>query len=367
MKILYFTRGQSPHDLRFMQALSTSGHSAAVLCMEDVDPSKWPQGIVSLAWPKPPQKFSWLSAPALAKAFRQIAAEYQPDVIHAGPIQSTAYIAALSGCGPLLSMSWGSDLLMDAERGLIWRRVTEYTLTHTSLLAADCHTVVDAAVKYGYTGQSRIFPWGVDLDHFKPGGVGDLRQKLDWQDKVVFLSNRTMEKLYGVDVVARAFAGAALKNPDLRLLLFGKGAQELAVYKILQDAKVTDRVFFGGFAGLEQLPDIYHSSDYYVSASHSDGSSVSLMETLACGKPVLLSDIPSNREWIESGVQGWYFDDGSVEALETAMLAAAGREHLKEMSASARKLAEARADWKKNFAVLLAAYAEAAASGKKVI
>lgn len=366
MKILYFTRGQSPHDLRFMQALSTSGHSVAVLCLEPAPNRQWPAGISELNWLKPPRRFSWFTAPSLAKAFRQVVSDYQPDVIHAGPIQSTAFIAAYAGCQPLLSMSWGSDLLMDAKRSPIWKCVTEYTLRHTTLLATDCQTVVNHARRYGYTGEARIFPWGVDLKHFSPRSTGDLRKKLGWQEKTVFLSNRTLEKLYGVDVIANAFAAAAQKNSDLRLLLFGKGSQELAVYKILQDAKVADRVHFGGFASLEQLPDIYASADYYVSASHSDGSSVSLMEALACGKPALLSDISSNREWIESGVQGWYFADGSTDELAELMLQAAASKTLKEMSFAARKLAEARADWKKNFAVLLDAYDSAVELGKKV-
>ncbi len=364
MKILYFTRGQSPHDLCFTRALSTSGHSAAVLCLDGVEGREWPQGIKEIRWPSKPQRFSWFAAPTLARAFRQIVNDFQPDVIHAGPMQSTAFIAAYAGCGPLLSMSWGSDLLMDARRGLIWRCVTEYTLHRTTMLAADCHTVVEAARNFGYDGPVSIFPWGVDLDHFKPGGMGELRHKLGWQDKVVFLSNRTMEKLYGVDVIAKAFASAAKKNADLRLLLYGKGSQELAVYKILQDAGVAGKVCFGGFAALDQLPDIYHSADYYVSASHSDGSSVSLMEALACGVPAILSDIPSNREWIEDGVQGWCFTDGSAEDLEVKMLLAANEKRHKEMATAARSLAEHRADWKKNFAVLLSAYQKTADLGK---
>lgn len=364
MKILYFTRGQSPHDLRFTKALSTSGHSGAVLCLDGVKGREWPEGIEELEWSHQPQRYSWLAMPALAKAFREVATDYQPDVIHAGPIQSTAFIAAYAGCGPLLSMSWGSDLLMDANRSPIWRCVTSYTLRRTTLLAADCSTVVDAAKKFGYNGPVSVFPWGVDLDHFKPGESGELRRKLGWQDKTVLLSNRTMEKLYGVDVIAKAFAAAAKKNPDLRLLLYGKGSQELKVYKILQDAGVAGKVCFGGFASLGQLPDIYHSADYYVSASHSDGSSVSLMEALACGVPAILSDIPSNREWIESGEQGWYFTDGSVEDLEERMLQAAVEKRHKDLSAAARSLAEVRADWKKNFATLLAAYEKTRELGK---
>ena len=46
---------------------------------------------------------------------------FQPDVIHAGPIQRVAFIAALAQVRPLLSMSWGSDLLLEADQNPGWR------------------------------------------------------------------------------------------------------------------------------------------------------------------------------------------------------------------------------------------------------
>ena len=74
--------------------------------------------------------------------------------------------------------------------------------------------------------------------------------------------------------------------------------------RILEQGDVLDRVHFGGQVGYDNLPLYYGASDLYLSASHSDGSSVSLMEALASGLPVLVSDIPGNREWISEGKTG---------------------------------------------------------------
>jgi glycosyltransferase involved in cell wall biosynthesis len=235
------------------------------------------------------------------------------------------------------------------------------------VLAADCQTVVDAARGLGCNAPARIFPWGVDLEHFTPAGSQNLRETLGWQKKVVFLCNRTMEKLYGVDVVVRAFVKAAREAPDIRLLLFGRGSQEPFIRQLLAEARIQDKVHFGGYAGLETLPDIYRSADFYVSASHSDGSSVSLMEALACGKPVLVSDIPSNREWVRPGSEGWLFHDGDSDQLAEQMKEAAGIKNIEHNSRNARQRAEECADWKKNFQVLLAAYNDAIEISRKSI
>ena len=101
-------------------------------------------------------------------------------------------------------------------------------------------------------------------------------------------------------------------------------------------------------------------ADLYISPAHVDGSSVSLMEALACGLPCLVSDIPANKEWVEDGVNGWLFPDGNADALAAKILDAIRlRESLPAMGESARMSAEMRADWKKNFGQLLVAYEQA--------
>ena len=98
-------------------------------------------------------------------------------------------------------------------------------------------------------------------------------------------------------------------------------------------------------------------ADLYVSPSHVDGASVSLMEALACGLPALVSDIPGNKEWVNEGVNGWLFPDGDVHVLARKILAIIGkRKELAEIGRAARKSAEDAADWEKNAALLMQAY-----------
>jgi len=78
---------------------------------------------------------------------------------------------------------------------------------------------------------------------------------------------------------------------------------------------------------------------------------------MACGTPVLVSDIPGNKEWVMPGVEGWLFPDGDSRALAGAIRDAYNsRGKLPEIGQSARSLAERRADWNKNFPKLFDAY-----------
>jgi glycosyltransferase involved in cell wall biosynthesis len=202
------------------------------------------------------------------------------------------------------------------------------------------------------------FPWGVDLAHFSPDsamGPGQaLKRSLGWADRFVIFCNRTWSPEYGVDLLANAFVKAFKQHKGLRLLLSGGGLQADRIRQIL--APVGDAVHFPGWVSVADLPGYYGAGDLFVSPSHVDGSSISLLEALACGRPALVSDIPSNREWVIPGQVGDWFIDGDVASLETKLLSLASDPHINTYGKQARSLAEARADWDVNFQKLLHAY-----------
>lgn len=361
MRILYFSRDYTPHDHRFLSALAGTEHEVYYLRLERRGSAQedrmLPEGVRWVPWAGGQRPFRWRHLPRLLTSLRKVLREVRPDVVHAGPLPTVGFLAALSGFHPLVAMSWGSDLLLEAESNPADRRRTAFTLRRTDVFVGDCQAVADKAAGYGFPGERMVtFPWGVDLAHFSPEGGWELRERYGWADAFVVLHLRSWEAVYGVDVFAEGFARAARQRPELRLLMLGNGSLAAEVRKRLLPAGL-ERIHFGGQVTFDRLPDFYRAADLYVSASHSDGSSVSLMEALACGVPALVSDIPGNREWVREGEQGWLFPDGDAQALAEGILRAVEkREALGRMGERARALAETRADWSKNFEKLLAAY-----------
>jgi len=355
-RILYFSREYTIHDQRFLTALAESEYKIYFLQLEhNQTPSKkrpLPAKIEPVSWSAQNTNYHPQDIPKLLPKVEKLISQIKPDLIHAGPIQRSAYLVALAGFQPLVSMSWGYDLIFDAKRDTEWEYITHYTLSRSSVMVGDCKTIRKLAIYYGMPDERIVtFPWGIDLEHFSPSQTK--------QDRTSFtiLSNRAWEPIYGVDVIARAFALAAQENPDLHLRLLGNGSQANLLKRIFEKANVSQQVEFSGQVDQSQLPDVYRSADLYVSASHSDGTSISLLEALACGCPTLVSDIPGNREWIEPGVQGWLFPDGNYKALAKMMIHASKQhQELTIMSKRARKLAEQRANWEFNFPRLLDAY-----------
>jgi len=364
MRILYFSRDYTTHDHRFLASISER-HEVFFLRLEAdgiaYEKRPVPDGVKVVAWAGGRNRFaapeSWLR---LMPAYQRVIEEIRPDLVHAGPVQSCGFMSALSGFHPLLLMSWGSDMLIDSDRDEFWRWMTYQTLSRADLFACDSDEVSRRArALVGYP-QDRIvqFPWGVDVSAFSPGEDRlRLRNRLGWQDCFLIISTRALEPNYGVDIVLEAFSRALHRDPKVRLVLAGDGSQAEQIRCCANDLNLSSFVYFAGMISQAEMPSYLRAADLYVSCAYSDGSSVSLLEAMACGLPVVVTDRPSNREWVIQGENGWLAKAGSSASFAQALLEAVALGALRRrISSQNRRIIERRADWKRNFDRLLAAY-----------
>ena len=372
MRVVYFSQDYTPHDHRFLAALAGTEHEVHHLRLEATEPVKerrpLPEGIRSVEWWGGRRPVRGLGRLRAVKEVGRVLTELEPDLVHAGPVQSTAALAAAAGAEPLVTMSWGSDLLRGADS--LWGGwVARWTLGRSEAFVCDCQTVRRRGLDLGADPDATfVFPWGVDLDRFQPGQNPKLREQEGWsQDHIVLLSTRAWEPLLGIRELVEGFILAADEEPRLRLMMLGDGGLRGWVLRRLDRADMLERVALPGQISNEELPAHYQAADIYLTASRSDGSSVSLMEALASGVPALVSDIPGNREWILPGENGWWFPVGEARGLKEVLLGALReRDRWDEMGTAARRAAEAKADWSRNFPVLLEAYRHAARSADGV-
>ncbi len=359
MRILYLTRSDSVHDQRFLQTLAQSDHEGFAWRL-NAGQYPTPEGVTSLEWSGLDGGLQAWNLPFAQRELEKTIQMVQPDLIHAGPLQDLAFLAAKTGFPNLLAMSWGFDLMKDVWADKLTEHHARFALQRSQRLITDAQCSAEKAIQLGFPRENIcIFPWGVDLQHFSPEKARTsgqtCRENLGWQDKQVLLCLRSWEPNYGVDVLLSAFEKASAQNPNLRLILLGDGSLHNQYIKKLEGESLKDKVFIGGRVPNEDLIQYYGAADIYVTPSHVDGSSVSLMEALACGLPTIASDIPANLEWVYHNDNGWIFPDGDIDALQETILNIPG--HLpQEMTQKARATAERKADWQRNRQILLNCY-----------
>jgi len=366
MRVLYFSRDYTTHDHRFLLKLSESGHEIWYLRLEKdgirYEKRPLPEKIHSVEWRGGKKAINtpeaWFR---LIPDFQAVLDRIKPDLVHAGPVQSCGFMTAVIGFHPFLVMSWGSDVLVDADNDEMWHWMTLYTLDRSDLLLCDSGAVRDKVQRISDYPEERIiqFPWGIDLCRFdhRDDSLG-LKNLKDWEDSFIVLSTRTWEKIYGIDILIKAFQMAYVKNHRLRLILLGEGSLSSKIESFIYFNDLNNVVYRPGMVSYDQISEYYRAVDLYMSCAHSDGTSISLLEALASGLPAIVTDLQGNREWIQHGKNGWLAPAGDAKsnAEILTMVADLNRYERERISQVNRGIAKERANWDKNFEVLLEAY-----------
>jgi L-malate glycosyltransferase len=364
VKILYLTDNHSVHNRRFLEKLISAGHEVWFWNLAATQPPRngHLSGVHVIASRiRVDRGASPGRQRELLPQFRSVVKEVQPALVHAGPIQSAGYLAALADFHPTLLASWGSDLLVDAERNLEWKQATEFALKKADAFFCDCDTVRKKANCFRvFPGSQMVqFPWGVKRGEFSSLGSLPSADKCPRNTPTTtFVYTRSYDPLYGTDVLLDGFLKAHSANPSLRLLLLGEGSQSQSIRSYVRAHNLHDSVLLIGSQPTEDLPMWFRAANAYISCAKSDGTSVSLLEAMATGLPVVVPDIPSNREWISEPENGWLTPVGSPKAVGDAMLRVAELTPQERMAISERnrRVVAQRADWDKNFPLLLQMY-----------
>lgn len=315
MHVLYVSNTLGVHDDRWISALRSGGCTVTSLTFDPKDES------------------------ARGTVVSQVI-NLDINVVVAGPL--TTCTENLIGIGvPLIGLSWGFDLhKMVIEAGAI-----DYCwLADLAGLIVDSESTLTIATGFGVPlDRIALIPWGVDLNLFDPDGPHATHPALPSNARVV-LSARAHESLYRVgDIVAAFENGRSEWDDNVYLVVINDGP-------LTEDLSTTagDRTLFIGRVPESDLAAWFRRSQVYVSASETDGSSVTLLQAMACGTQVLVSDIPGNREWIHDGITGHLFPLGDIEALTASLIRALRGDDKTDCTAKALIEVRARADWARN-------------------
>ena len=362
MRVLYVSTSCGLHDRRFLEYLRDASHIDSGflhIAHDDVrqEARHAHHGLVETTWTVDGR----LAVDKVVRSIRAVFGAFQPDVVHAGPIPTVTYLAALAEAPGLTGMSWGFDLLRDAAEssGEAATRA-QLALARCRAFIADCETVREAAIAFGMDGaRTIVVPWGVDIEAFSPEqSDSSVRSHHGIPDAAtVFFTNRAWEPDYRVDIVIRAFEFIASHVPNAWLLIAGDGSLAPDIRLRIASSPARLRIVETGRLALAPMVAHYRNSDIYVSASRIDGSSVSLLEAMACGLPAIVVDHPANREWVSDGTTGWCFLRDDAADLAQKMLASVSvAEDRKRMGAAARDVVTQRANWTRNRSRLYDAY-----------
>ena len=145
----------------------------------------------------------------------------------------------------------------------------------------------------------------------------------------------------GQDLLLEALGGPAWRDRDWRLRLYGKGPSQAYLEELARFSGITDRVEFKGH--VDDIGDLWADNHLLVLPSRSEGTPISMVEAMTCGRPVVATDVGGNAEWVDEPRTGFLAEGVTVRSIAAALERAwAIREDWAAIGAEAHRLAVAR-------------------------
>jgi glycosyltransferase involved in cell wall biosynthesis len=173
-----------------------------------------------------------------------------------------------------------------------------------------------------YLDKVSIIPNGVDLDRFKPDlDVSEFKGRLGLGDEKIILFAGRFVHYKGLFFLLEAFSALCKVRTDVKLVLLGTGPLMDAVRRRVHFMGLDNRVLLVGSVSEEDLPRFYVASDMVVvpSRSRSEGFSISALQGMACGRPVIATRVGGVPFLVRNGETGLVVEPRSWEKLAEAI------------------------------------------------
>lgn len=169
----------------------------------------------------------------------------------------------------------------------------------------------------------------------------DSRNKL----KLIAIGRLVHQKYF--EVLIKAAAEVVNQGIDLLVLLIGEGEGRSRLEKLIRELRVGNYVKLLGIR--HDAMELMKGSDIFVMPSRYEGLSIAMIEAMACGLPVIASDVPGLRGYIDQGENGFLFQIGQHKALAECIVRLANDKDLRvSLSHGARKSFLKEYDMRKN-------------------
>ena len=265
--------------------------------------------------------------PVAAWRTRRILRRLRPQLLHAHYISEHAWVGALSGFRPLVLTAWGGDIL--ADQGAFDRRIqrllTPFAIRAAALLTADAAPLVEMLDRYRRPQTPvLLIRFGADRTRFHPGiDTSALRQELDLGAGPVVFSPRSFQPIYRIETIIRAWPAVIAQRTDARLLLksfVADPSYTAQLHRLVDDLEIASSVRFVGTTDYATMPAFYNLAAVTVSVPASDGLPATALEAMACGSPLVVSDLPWTTGVIEHERNGLLVPTDDRAALTAAIL-----------------------------------------------
>ncbi|WP_172975422.1 glycosyltransferase family 4 protein [Microbulbifer sp. THAF38] len=335
--------GVQTHVFELSRALVKLGHSVHVLTRKPTKSTPTTDcydgvTVERLQLPDSHLLYDWL----LRKQIRKQVRERQIDIVH---IHGMRPLNACKGLKiPVIFTNHTSSFIKRAQKGKKALRKMLSQLNIASATLAASEILAEKTRETGYQNPVSFICNGVDTNIFYPGD-STIRESLSIPTEAFVIAiGCRLEPVKGVRFLAEAVA--AINDPQLHLIIAGDGSETQDIKHLLRNQVKSGNAHLLGNIHNSKMPDIYRAADASSLPSLMEATSISGLEAMASGLPIIASDIGGIPYIVKDSVNGILTKPGSVDDLQRAIRQLLNNRDLsKQMGISGLKMVKENFTW----------------------
>ncbi len=208
---------------------------------------------------------------------------------------------------------------------LIWKKA--------ELIIAKCRIEKNMIKKINSKLKIKIIYNGIDTAKFKPS-------KKQPTDTLKIICPARLIKRKGQDILINSVSKLKKEGIKIKVDFIGEGDEKDNYTKLVGKYKLEENIIFSGYIAGEKMPQKYGEADIFVLPSYNEGMSNAMLEAMACGLPVVVTDVGGTEELVDKN-NGFVFKPGDNIALTKILKHICGnKEIINKLGQNSRKKAE---------------------------
>ncbi|MEA1980809.1 MAG: glycosyltransferase family 4 protein [candidate division Zixibacteria bacterium] len=334
-RIVIFGWADSVHVQRWARGLTKRGYEIKIISLG----GKPLSDIESVIIPRK-QKLSYFTQAATAV---KEANRFKPDLLHAHYASGFGLWSYFTNIKPTVLSVWGADII-DFPSNPLSKYFIQKILQKADHVTATSNLLKVFALKYLSQTPEKIsvIPFGVEIPE-------NIIPQPDTGFKICYIKGH--RKKYGPDILLRAIYKIKDKVPDVKLTIAGEGEMTASLKQMVKDLNLESSVYFAGFVANDQIYSLLKKHHLMVmpSVMESESFGVAVLESYACGRPVIASKIGGVPEIVVNNETGILVSPENVNELaDTIIKLATDRNLCANMGINGYNFVKDNFDWEQS-------------------
>ena len=273
------------------------------------------------------------------------------DLIHSHFTWSMGYVGARlkeKYNVPFIVTAHGYDIYDLPFRDEKWRERIEYVLNSANYVITVSNSNLECIKKLDVKTPVKVIPNGFRPDLFYPKNSEECKKILELpSDKKAILTVGNLVEIKGHKYLIEAMNEVVKHRKDVLCIIVGSGKLKNKLEKQIKKLKLEDHVKLVGGKTHDEIPIWMNAADLFVLPSLRESFGVVQIEAMACGKPVVASNVGGIPFVVEEGKTGLLFESGNVEDLADKIMTILENEELREKMGEAGRERAKEFTWDK--------------------